>query len=62
MYVATLQKGLKIYPSYERIEDAKQKCYASKDDCIFTESLGEVKSIVDLTIKRLCIVQKEVHI
>jgi hypothetical protein len=62
MRKSALQKGLKIYPSYERIKDAKQNCYPSKDDCIFTESLGEVKlqSIVDLTIKRLCIVQKEV--
>ncbi|KAF2898365.1 hypothetical protein ILUMI_07810 [Ignelater luminosus] len=37
-------------------------CCPTEDNCIFSESLAEVKlqAIVDITIKRLCVVQEQV--
>lgn len=59
---SAIEKGLKVYPSYHNIQIAKKECYPPDEDCIINESLAEIKlqSLVDLTIKRLFIVQHEV--
>lgn len=60
---AATQKDLKqLYPSYRNILAAKKACYPPAEDMTITEAGASIKlqSLVDLTIKRLCIVQHEV--
>lgn len=48
--------------SYEQVKDLIKNGYLSQEDYLFSESSAEVnlKSIADLTIKRLCIIQKQI--
>jgi hypothetical protein len=49
------QKNADIYPSYNNIREAKQRCYPSKESFTVTDTLAEVKlqDLLDHTILRI---------
>lgn len=59
-YKELIKEAKEIYPSYDRVLNAKKECYP--DNIIIIETMGEVKlqSLLDHSVQRLIKAQKEV--
>ena len=54
--------GSNIYPSYNRIREAKEKCMPDKDSLDISDFFASVnlQSLLDHTAKRICLTQREI--
>ncbi|EFN76996.1 hypothetical protein EAI_12678, partial [Harpegnathos saltator] len=53
--IMSLNQGVKLYPSYYQIQQAKKDCYPSKEmiKCTDTYAEIELQALLDLTTQRL---------
>lgn len=54
--------GCNIYPPYHLVQKAKLECYPPEEAISVTETSAEIElqALLDMTIKRICLAQKEV--
>lgn len=55
-------RGVDLYPSYDRVKEAKRECYPSSDFITITDTKSEIKlqALLDHTVNRIIEMQKDV--
>ncbi|EFN80696.1 hypothetical protein EAI_01483, partial [Harpegnathos saltator] len=55
-------RGADIYPSYNKVREAKAECYPPKESVHITETKSEIElqALLDLTVRRIIQLQSEI--